>query len=263
MRAGTRVALLVSSISALVVALGLALAAKATLARNRLADMRSDFTAAVTHDLKTPIATIRAISESFFIRADVDQATRRETTAASCRTRRGVSRGRSTTCWRTRGSPTSPISTRSGRCRRRISIRRTFEEFRFQMELQGFTATIDVPDDLPRIHGDATALGLALANIFDNALRYSEERKVLTVRAQTHASAVAIEVADAGVGIPRDEIAHVTQKFYRGSTTTSGGGLGLAIALRVVNDHRGQLSISSEVGQGTVVRIVIPASREE
>lgn len=261
-RAGTRVTLLVSSISALVVALGLALAAKATLARNRLADMRSDFTAAVTHDLKTPIATIRAVSESFFIRADVDQATRRDYGRIVQHETRRLTRQIDNLLAFSRISDVTDIYTF-----RSVSpadlIRRTFEEFRFQMESLGFTATIDVPADLPLIHADATALGLALGNIFDNALRYSEDRKVLTVRAEATTSDVTIEVADAGVGIPRDEIAHVTQKFYRGSTTTSGGsGLGLAIALRVVNDHRGRLSISSDVGQGTVVRITIPGSRE-
>jgi signal transduction histidine kinase len=69
-------------------------------------------------------------------------------------------------------------------------------------------------------------------------------------------------VTDKGIGIPQDEIAWVTRKFYRGRRSPSGGsGLGLAIAERIAVDHRGTLEIRSVVEGGTTVRVTLPADR--
>lgn len=68
-------------------------------------------------------------------------------------------------------------------------------------------------------------------------------------------------MSDKGVGIPADELARVTKKFFRGRTSVAGGsGLGLAIVDRIIADHRGSLAIQSTVGQGTTVSVTIPAA---
>ncbi len=69
-----------------------------------------------------------------------------------------------------------------------------------------------------------------------------------------------VEVIDHGIGIPADEMPHVTRRFFRGRESGSGGsGLGLAIVNRIVSDHRGVLEIESEPDLGTTVRIALPA----
>jgi two-component system phosphate regulon sensor histidine kinase PhoR len=256
-KTGTRMTLLVSAISALAVAFGLALTAQATIAKNRLSDMRSDFTAAVTHDLKTPIATIRAVSESFLIRANVDQSTRRNYGSIVLNETKRLTRLIDNLLTYSRISDVTdiyafkPISPAT-------LLRRIHEDFRFQLESSDFDVTIDVPADLPCIRGDETALALVFSNLIDNAIRYSDIRRVLTLKARATQNKVIIDVVDAGVGIARNELDHVTKKFYRGSTTTSGGsGLGLAIALQLIVSHGGHLSIASEPNYGTIVSVTL------
>jgi signal transduction histidine kinase len=85
---------------------------------------------------------------------------------------------------------------------------------------------------------------LAVSNLVDNAIRYSTGTRQLTIAAHASNGAVVLEVSDAGIGIPDDEIQHVTRKFFRGNGAISGGsGLGLSIAQRIVSDHAGSLSI--------------------
>lgn len=259
-RTGARVTLMVAAISALVLAGGLALSAKAALARARLTDMRSDFVAAVTHDLKTPIATIRAIGESFLIRPDVDRSTRRDYGQIVLHEARRLTRLIDNLLAYARISDVTDAYTFQPTLVAGL-VTRTLKEFSFQLESADFTVAIDIPADLPPVRADGLSLSLALGNLFDNAIRYSLERHLLTVRARTAGHDVLLEVIDAGIGIPSHEIPQVTQKFYRGAgTTVDGSGLGLAIAQRIVSDHAGAMSIASEVGRGTTVSLTLPTA---
>jgi signal transduction histidine kinase len=132
-------------------------------------------------------------------------------------------------------------------------------EFRYRLETDRFEVSIDVPADLPSVRADASALSLAIGNLLDNAIRYSEERRRVAVSARPAGRDIVLTVTDAGVGIPPDEVDRVTQKFFRGSAAVSGGsGLGLAITQRIVADHGGGLLIQSQVGVGTTVTLTLP-----
>jgi signal transduction histidine kinase len=118
-----------------------------------------------------------------------------------------------------------------------------------------------MPDDLPAIRADRPSTLLAIGNLIDNAIRYSPDRRELKISARALNGSVVIEVSDAGVGIPTEEIPHVTQRFFRGSRATAGGtGLGLSIAHRIVADHGGSLSVTSEAGVGTKVALNLPVA---
>jgi two-component system sensor histidine kinase ArlS len=99
-------------------------------------------------------------------------------------------------------------------------------------------------------------MGLAISNLIDNAIRYSADRKELTVVARPAPSGAHIDVRDAGRGIPEHELSLVARKFFRGRDSGSGGsGLGLYIAQQIVRDHGGALTISSRPNEGTTVTI--------
>ena len=127
-----------------------------------------------------------------------------------------------------------------------------------------FDIEIDVPTDLPQIHGDRTAMGLLLDNLIDNAVRYSGESRWLSVRAWRANRTVHIAITDRGIGIPRDEIRLVVRKFVPGRRAGSGGsGLGLAIVSRIVEAHRGSFTIESAVTVGTTVDVTLPISERD
>jgi two-component system OmpR family sensor kinase len=117
-----------------------------------------------------------------------------------------------------------------------------------------------VPWPLPEVRGDGDLLALAVHNLVDNALKFSEPGSVVEVRGFEDGTAVVIEVADTGTGMPAEEIPLVWEELYRGrhARATSGSGIGLALVRAVVERHGGQVSIQSREGQGTVVRLRIP-----
>lgn len=112
------------------------------------------------------------------------------------------------------------------------------------------------------ILADAQHLERALLNIIKNAVEHSAPETTVTVGLAARRRAVEIAVADCGDGIPSQSLAHVFERFYSvpGSSPRcpGGSGLGLAVAQGIVHQHRGSISIVSEVGQGTTVTVVLP-----
>ncbi len=120
----------------------------------------------------------------------------------------------------------------------------------------------EAPWPVPTITGDWDLLFLALYNLLDNALKFTRDGDTVEVRAFDNGNVVVIEVADTGPGIPEDEITRVWEELYRGrgARGVPGSGLGLALVRAVVERHQGRVSVRSRVGQGTVVRITLPAT---
>jgi two-component system OmpR family sensor kinase len=96
----------------------------------------------------------------------------------------------------------------------------------------------------------------------DNALKFTRLHYSIEVRASDDGTAVVVEVADTGLGIPEDELPHIFEELYRGREALGieGSGLGLALVKAVVERHGGDISIRSRVGQGSVFTLRLPTS---
>lgn len=116
------------------------------------------------------------------------------------------------------------------------------------------------PWPLPIVNGDHDLLFLALHNLVDNALKFTQPGDTVEVRAFENEQSIVIEVADTGPGVPDAEQEFVWQELYRGHATraVSGTGLGMALVRAVVARHNGQASLRSRLGQGTVVTVRLP-----
>jgi signal transduction histidine kinase len=252
--------LLMGAASALALAIGLVLTARAERANARLAEMRSDFVSTVTHELKTPIATIRAAAETWsqsrlngvdtfqsYGRLVVDEAKRLARLVENL-----LAYARITDVADVYTFESLPVG---------ALFKDIQQEFEAQLDEKGFDLQINIAPDVGSVRGDRMALRLLFNNLIDNAIRYSRTEHCLHLSADTDARAVVIRVSDSGIGIAPEEIPLVTQKFVRGSRAPSGGsGLGLAIATRIARDHGGNLSIHSTLGQGTTVTVRLPAA---
>lgn len=112
------------------------------------------------------------------------------------------------------------------------------------------------------IAGDRRQLEQLVRNLVDNALKYGDPDKPVTVTVAQEAAKIVLRVVDKGPGIAREHLPHLTRRFYRtdpGRSRLSGGtGLGLAIVKHIAERHRGQLDIQSELGQGTTVTVGFP-----
>lgn len=254
--------LVVAAAAAGFLALGLALTSRAVRASARLAEMRSEFVSTVTHELKAPLATIRAIGDSVATGRVTDTDTLKDYAQLVVQESKRLARlfdnllaySRITDVTEAYHFEALELSG---------LVDEALRGFKSQLAGNGFDVEIDVPADLPPVKADRTAMGLLLDNVIDNAVRYSGPAHWLRIRAEQTNGDIRIAITDRGIGIPPHELHHVVRKFFRGRRAGSGGsGLGLAIANRIVTDHGGSLAIDSAVGAGTTVSLTLPVADE-
>lgn len=231
-----------------------------------MARLKADFVANVSHDLKTPLSLIRMFGETLEMDRVPDEATRREYYSVITRESERLSRlidnvldfsriesGR----WKYNISPTAvePL------------VRDVIDSFSYPLAQGGFKVDVTVAPDLPDLPMDPDAVGQALANLVDNAIKYSGDRKRLHVEAKTINGNVAISVADDGIGIPREEHERIFEKFYRvGRSETQGrrgSGVGLALVRHVAEAHGGRVTVESRPGEGSRFTIWLPLVKGE
>ncbi|MCS7072650.1 MAG: PAS domain-containing sensor histidine kinase, partial [Anaerolinea sp.] len=151
------------------------------------------------------------------------------------------------------------------------------EALRPRLEAQRHTLTLDLPADLPHIHGDRDQLHRLLSHLLENAIAYTPAGGAISVRARMmpsdagglHVSGrhLAISVQDNGIGVDPEALPHVFDAFYRADSArnieTGGAGIGLTIARRIALAHGGTITVESAVGQGSTFTLHLPLPRPE
>ena len=140
--------------------------------------------------------------------------------------------------------------------------------FGSQAEAAGIDIEVEPGGNAPPValRSDVGRLQQVMGNLLANSLRHSKRGENVTLRAAATPDGVRIEVEDRGEGIPADDLPFIFDRFWRGDRSrshaeTAGGGLGLAIARRLVQAHGGQIDVRSEVGVGTTFSILLPDER--
>ena len=228
----------------------------------RLARLKNDFVANVSHELKTPLALIRLFAETLELgRVPTEEKARQYHQIINKESRRltqlinnildfsRIEAGRK----EYRFVPGDVAAT----------VREVVDAYRFPIEQQGFVLEVDLADDLPELAIDAEALSQALLNLIHNAIKYSPEHKQIRVSARREADRVLVSVADHGIGIPRAEQKKIFEKFYRAESSlihaTKGSGLGLALVRHIMEAHGGSVEVASQPGEGSTFTLVLPA----
>jgi signal transduction histidine kinase len=115
---------------------------------------------------------------------------------------------------------------------------------------------------MPEVRLDPDAFRQALANVVDNAIKYSPDRKLIRVEAKVWDGELRTSVADHGIGIAPEDMPRIFEKFYRVTrgegSSSRGTGLGLTLARHLVEAHGGRVAVESTQGEGSTVTLIIP-----
>jgi signal transduction histidine kinase len=221
---------------------------------------RRDLVANVSHELKTPIAAIRAHLENLLDGVErPDPATLQVMLEQSDRLTRLVDQL----------LDLSELESGDVPLRREpFELGPVVSQVLSEIEVAGGTGGVELRDELaaglPPVDADAERIHQVLFNLVDNAVRFTPPGGAVTVRAERHDAAVRIEVVDTGVGIAPEHLPRLFERFYRVDQARSRGaggtGIGLAIARSVVEAHGGQLRAESELGRGSTFTFELPAA---
>ena len=221
----------------------------------KLENMRRDFVANVSHEIKTPITAIKGFVETLLDGAldDKENATRfleiisrhTDRLKSIVEDLLELSRIEQT------GGQELPLE--------KASVKEALETAIQVCENRAISGKItiemDCPDDLTATF-DPTMLEQAIVNLLDNAIKYSEEHACVKVRAKSREHEVVIMVEDEGHGIPQEHLPRLFERFYRvdkaRSRSLGGTGLGLAIVKHIMAAHGGHVSVESQTGKGAI-----------
>jgi two-component system phosphate regulon sensor histidine kinase PhoR len=144
-------------------------------------------------------------------------------------------------------------------------IQSVAEEFAQEVRDSGYVLDIQVDKLLPEIRADREALGRAIWNLLENAVKYSPDCMTVEIQASYASDQLTIQVRDQGLGISRKEHEQIFEKFFRSRSAKKAGirgtGLGLAMVRHIITDHGGQLQLESQLGAGSTFTIKLPVER--
>jgi len=228
--------------------------------QERLDRMRKEFVANVSHELRTPLTTIKSYTETLLdgaldskelsvkflkvIDSESDRMTRLVKDLLQ------LSRlDYDKTQWNMRN----------------INISHTVEDCVYKMDMsaqqKNQTLSFEGNNEIVEIEGDKDRMEQVIINILSNAIKYTPENGIIKVSLERQMDHVLIKVVDNGIGIPKEDLPRLFERFYRVDKARSrmmgGTGLGLSIAKQIVEAHNGEIKINSEYGKGTCVIISI------
>lgn len=233
--------------------------------QNKLEQARREFVANVSHELRTPLTNITSYTETLRDNADDLPPEMRDKFL-------GVIAGEADRMARIVKDLLTLSRLDNGKFDLKFvpfSIKKLLETVYNAMLMsalaQGHKMQLDLAPDLPEMVGDCDRLEQVVVNILSNAVKYTPSGGVIRLQAHMHDTThIHIVVADNGIGIPKEDLPRLFERFYRVDKARSreggGTGLGLAIAREIVDFHKGSIWVESEVGSGTRVTIELPTN---
>ncbi len=231
------------------------------LKQRKLSDLQKDFINNMTHEFKTPLSSIKVSAEVLLSNALVKADPRLKTYAGIIR------------------DQTQHLSDQVERVLQIADVRKgevALKQEQFDLndlihtvvaQVRNSTANaqteirLDLKANPSKISADQHHLTNVLHNLLDNSIKYSNERPTIEVRTERNNGSLKVSISDHGIGIAKDKISQITDKFFRVSTgdvhDSKGFGLGLHYVKNIVDAHGWQLDIASELGQGTRVTLKI------
>ncbi len=252
---------------AVLAVLGLGLGAFVTLTtagrEAHLAQMKTAFVSNVSHEMKTPLALIRMYAETLEAgRVAAPEKMREYHQVIHRESRRLTGLIDNVLDFARLDAGSHNFRFEAIDVGRLASdLASAFEE---RLRAGGFRLAVDIEAGLPPVAADRVALSQALANLIDNAAKYSAGARDIHIAVRRNDTGVAVEVKDHGIGIPGFEQGRIFEKFYRVEDPlvreTRGAGLGLTLSKQIVEAHQGRIEVRSAAGCGSTFTVLLPAA---
>ncbi len=232
-------------------------------ALRRLEGLRREFVANVSHELKTPLTSIKGFVETLLDGAVDDPANNRRFLS--------IIAGHTAQLTQLIDDLLSLSQIESqemGLRRESVPLRPAVEEvvltLQPQIDRRRLSVQLDVPVALPLLRADRDRLKQVLINLLDNAIKFNVDGGSITVRAAAGEGVAVFHVIDAGIGIPPEDLPRIFERFYRVDKARSrqmgGTGLGLSIVKHIAEAHGGSASVQSQLGLGSTFSIRWPVA---
>ena len=243
------------------IALGIVFILRDISREEEISAMKSEFIANVSHEIKTPIATIRTLSENLTEgwvtgqpqQREYFQLIEREAERLTHLVENILDFSRIERAARIYRMESSSIGD---------ATKKAIGRFRLLVDGQGAVIKEDIREDLPLCALDVEAYEQALLNLLDNAVKYSRDKKVVEVSARLENSTIVVTVTDHGIGINRKDSERIFDKFYRtplqDGRKIPGSGIGLTLVKESIEAHGGTIKVESEVGKGSTFTLSFP-----
>jgi signal transduction histidine kinase len=245
---------------------GLALTIRAVSHELELARMKSDFVSTVSHEFKSPLTSIRQIVEMLhsgrvpseerrrqYYDVLLEQSERLALLTENILNLARIEEGRK----KFEFEKTDPAAL----------LQEIVSSMQDRVRHEGFSIELEIKKGLPLIMLDRVAITQAIANLMDNAVKYSGESRRIIVSASAEGRFAQIAVRDFGIGIRKEDQDKVFERFFRGgdelTRTVKGSGLGLTLVKEIVEAHQGTVHSESEPGKGSTFFIRLPLPKEE
>lgn len=234
--------------------------------QRKVAELKNDFINNMTHEFKTPIATVSLATEALKENAVLSS---REATLRYI----GVIQQES----KRLGSQVEKVLQLASMEKKNLSLQKevvsasllvesAIERARFQAEERGGKIDKQSPSDHLMIEADETHFSNAIFNLIDNGIKYSTESPEITVRLEPLGEKLNISVSDKGIGLTRGQQSQIFDKFFRVPTgdlhNVKGFGLGLNYVKYIVEEHDGSISVESQIDKGSTFTITVPLANE-
>lgn len=229
----------------------------------KLDNMRKEFVADVSHELKTPITSIMGYADTL-LEGEYDKETQNRFLNVIATEARRMAKLVTDLLTLSRYD-SKKIKVEETEFDLGELVKRCQEKLRFEIEKKNHSMECFVTASVPPVEADKDGIERVVLNILSNAIKYTPDNGTIKVYVGFVYNDAYIKVIDNGVGIPKEDLSRIFDRFYRvdkARTRELGGtGLGLSIAKEILNQNKGSIDIKSEVGKGTEVVIRLPAKK--
>jgi signal transduction histidine kinase len=223
--------------------------------------IKSDFVSSVSHEFKTPLTSIKALTERLMEGKVKDQAKMNQYFSVISQDTNKLTH--------LVGNILDFAKIEEGKKEYDFEetdmiewLDQTVENFKKENLQREITIHTRVPDDVPQLIIDKNAMSLAVNNLLDNAMKASTKKNEIDVIVEKEENSVLIKVKDYGIGIHRAELDKIFEKFYQGSNatrlSTKGTGLGLTLVRHTIESHGGEVKVESKINQGSTFTLSLP-----